>query len=152
MSSKPSSRRSKRKPLILVAEDDPADQELIRRALGGNGYALEIVADGVELLDYLAEDEQNPGSRPADLVLLDLNMPRIDGIQALKELRDRSTASRVPIVIFSSSGRRKDVQECYKAGCAAYVVKPTDLEPFNETLQIIAKFWLDLVKRPAANI
>ena len=152
MSSQPGSRRSKRKPLILVAEDDPADRELIRRALGNNGYALEMVQDGAELLEYFEQDEQPSGPGRADLVLLDLNMPKIDGIQALKALRERSTSSRVPIVIFSSSGRRKDVQACYKAGCAAYVVKPTDLEPFNESLQIIAKFWLDLVKRPASNI
>lgn len=139
------------KPVVLVGEDDPADRDLIRRALSKGQINLELVSDGEQVLDYIdrAGNGTNGHRRP-DLIIVDLNMPRLDGRQVLDHLRRDQQLNRVPIVVFSSSSRAADICACYDAGCASYVVKPTDLEPFMGAVNLVVAYWVELVSRPGA--
>ena len=83
-----------------------------------------------------------------DLILLDLNMPKVDGRQALERIRDMSSGKRAPIVVFSTSSDVTDVKLCYEAGCNTYVTKPSELQDFRTTLELIARYWLDLATLP----
>ncbi len=139
----------KRKPLILIAEDDPADRDLIKRALADTSVEIEIVRDGVEIVEHMANSLRDGSSKQRpDLVILDLNMPRLDGKAVLEQLRKHSLAKQIPVVMFSSSNREDDIKDCYKLGCSSYVVKPTDLEPFMTSLNLIVVYWMKLVELP----
>lgn len=139
------------KPVVLVGEDDPADQDLIRRALSKGQVSLQLVSDGEEVLDYVdSASKGTDGHRRPDLIIVDLNMPRLDGRQVLDHLMRDQRVHRVPIIVFSSSDRAADITACYDAGCVSYVVKPTDLEPFMGAVNLVVAYWLELVSRPDA--
>jgi CheY-like chemotaxis protein len=140
------------KPVILVAEDDPSDRELLRRALQQlpEHCDVRMVSDGVELLEYLksgcspTEERKNPAP---DLMIVDLKMPRKGGREALLAINDE-LGIETPVVIFSGSDDAADISACYRAGCNSYVMKPIDLHHFNEAVQTIAAYWLRLSKLP----
>jgi CheY-like chemotaxis protein len=138
-----------RKPLILIAEDDPADRGLIERALADTSVEVQIVRDGVEIVEHMASSLREGGTaqRP-DLIILDLNMPRLDGKAVLEQLKKHSLAKQIPVVMFSSSNRDGDIKDCYRLGCSSYVVKPTDLDPFMTSLNLIVMYWMKLVELP----
>ena len=139
---------SGRKPLILIGEDDPADRDLIHRALSDGLADFVLAADGAKVIEYidrtLAFD--TPTKIP-DLIIIDLNMPRLNGKQVLDRIRENESISAIPVIVFSSSNRQSDIDECYAAGCASYIVKPTDLEPFMGALDNVIRYWLQLVER-----
>lgn len=139
---------SDRRPLILIGEDDPADRDLIRRALSEGIADFELAADGAEVIDYIDRTLAfgAPTKKP-DLIIVDLNMPRLNGKQVLDRMRENESISTIPVIIFSSSNRQSDIDECYSAGCASYIVKPTDLEPFMSALNAVIHYWLQLVER-----
>lgn len=135
--------------MILIAEDDPADRDLIKRALADTSVEIEIVRDGVAIVEHMADSlRENGKSQRPDLVILDLNMPRLDGKSVLEQLKKHSLAKQIPVVMFSSSNREDDIKECYRLGCSSYVVKPTDLEPFMTSLNLIVVYWMKLVELP----
>lgn len=137
-------------PLLLIGEDDPADRDLIRRALADAEVRVEIVNDGAQVLGFLAErrnEAGNPGM--PDLVIVDLNMPKVDGKSVVRSVRGGLDGDRLPIVVFSSSNNRAEVQECYEAGCTSYIIKPTDLVPFFAAVNKVVDYWLNLVERPS---
>jgi two-component system, response regulator len=139
---KPGQRLRHRPHRVLLAEDDPADQDLIRRSFEGREIELQIVADGRALLDYFVGPKSAALQSP-DLILLDLNMPGKSGIEALARIR--STVARwIPIVVFSGSRDLRDVIECYEAGCSSYITKPDDFEAFSKTVDLIVRYWLEL--------
>ena len=125
---------------ILLVEDSPEDVELTRLALSRAGFRhpLVVAADGAAALDRLVGGEA-PG--PA-LVLLDLKLPRVDGITVLRELRLRDRTRLVPVVVLTSSAAERDVQDAYAAGANGYVVKPLDFHTFRETVADILGAWL----------
>lgn len=136
-----------KKPVVLIGEDDPADRDLIRRALSNGTIDFQLVSDGAEVIDYIesSRDFEATNLKP-DLIIVDLNMPRLNGRQVLEHIRNNMNEMKVPVVIFSSSNRATDISECYEAGCASYVVKPTDLEPFVGAVNLVVAYWLELVE------
>jgi CheY-like chemotaxis protein len=136
---------------ILLVEDDPKDIELIISALGEHNLANEIMVlrDGVEALDYLyrrGEFALRPEGNPV-LILLDLKMPRPDGIQVLRQLKADERMRLVPVVILTSSRESRDLEEAYRLGANAYVVKPVRFNEFVEAMKGIGVFWA-LINEP----
>ncbi len=136
---------------ILLVEDDPKDIELTLSALGEYSLANEIatVRDGVEALDYLYHRgtfADRPAGNPV-VILLDLKMPRLDGIQVLRQLKSDEQMRFIPVVILTSSRETRDLDECYKLGVNAYVVKPVRFTEFVEAAKTIGVFWA-LINEP----
>lgn len=136
---------------ILLVEDDPKDIELTLTALAEYNLANEIVVarDGVEALDYLhhrGKFEQRSHGYPV-VVLLDLKMPRLDGVQVLQQIKADEQLRLIPVVVLTSSRESRDLEECYKLGVNAYVVKPVRFTEFIEAIKQIEMFWV-LVNEP----
>jgi two-component system, response regulator len=125
---------------ILLVEDNPEDAEMTMRALRRNNLVnrLHWVKDGAEALEYLlAKDRQKP-----KLVLLDLKMPKVDGIEVLRRLKADAAASGIPVVVMTSSNEERDVVESYRLGANSYIVKPVEFEVFLETVAKIGLYWV----------
>jgi CheY-like chemotaxis protein len=139
-----------RPAIILLAEDDPGDQELTRRALeeGPIRNELHIVQDGEEALDYLFRrgKYQNPLTSPQpDLLLLDLNMPKIDGRQVLKRIRADADLRRLAVVVLTTSQLENDVLRTYDLGVNSYITKPVELQRFMQVIQTLETYWFQIV-------
>jgi two-component system response regulator len=133
--------RSESQRIVLI-EDNPDDEALTLRALKKNGIANEIVVlrDGVEALDFLLA----PNAPSPQLVLLDLKLPRIDGLEVLRRLRSEPATSLLPIVILTSSNEDRDLIESYRLGANSYIRKPVDFEQFTEAVRQLGLYWLVL--------
>jgi len=136
---------------ILLVEDDPKDIELTLAALAEHNLtnAVEVARDGVEALDYLyrrGSFARRPDGNPV-VILLDLKMPRLDGVEVLREIKADKQLRLIPVVILSSSHESLDLEECYSLGVNAYVVKPVRFAEFIEAVREIAVFWV-LINQP----
>ena len=141
---------------ILLVEDDPKDIELTTNALGEYNLANEIAIarDGVEALDYMYRRglfASRPHGHPV-VILLDLKMPKVDGIQVLKQLKSDESLRCVPVVILTSSRETSDLNECYKLGVNAYVVKPVRFAEFIEAVKGVGVFWALINEPPPGTI
>lgn len=142
--------------LILMAEDDADDRLLVQDALAECGVqdVVRFVADGEELVDYLfrrGRYEQATESPRPDLILLDLNMPRKDGREALKEIRAHGGLRRVPVVVFSTSRADTDIEKVYELGANSFVTKPAAFAELVTTIAKITGYWFGVVELPEAN-
>jgi two-component system, response regulator len=131
---------------ILLAEDNPEDAEMTMRALRKHnlGNQLHWVKDGEEALDYLFCRGQYAGrdpARPPRLVLLDIKMPKVDGIEVLRQVKSSQLKS-VVVVVMTSSNEERDVVESYRLGVNSYIVKPVAFEAFLETVSKIGLYWV----------
>lgn len=142
------------KPItILVADDDPDDRQLTKDAFLEAKLAndLRFVEDGVELLDYLnrrgkyADPESSP--RPG-IILLDLNMPRKDGREALTELKQDSRFKTIRVVIMTTSNAEEDIARSYAQSAASYITKPVTFDALVEVIRTFGKYWLEIVELP----
>ena len=133
-------------PLIVLVEDNPDDQALTLRALKKNGIANEIVllSDGVEALDFLL----SPANPLPQLVLLDLKLPKIDGMEVLRRIRSEPRTALLPVVILTSSNEDRDLIEGYRLGANSYVRKPVDFNQFSEAVRQLGLYWL-VLNQPA---
>jgi CheY-like chemotaxis protein len=141
---------------ILLAEDNQNDVELTLAALEEYNLANEVVVvrDGVETLDYLHQRGKfagHPNSVPA-VILLDLKMPRMDGLEALRQLRSDARFKHVPVVMITSSREEQDLIRSYQLGVNAYVVKPVDFQKFVECIKQIGFFWALINEPPPGRI
>lgn len=139
--------------VILLAEDDPGDQELTRRALEQSRIRndLYIVEDGEEALDYLFRrgKYEDPASSPKpDLMLLDLNMPKMDGKQLLKQMRADPNLRRIPVVALTTSKQESDIIRTYDLGANSYIVKPVDMDQFINAIKVLKDYWFQIVVLP----
>jgi CheY-like chemotaxis protein len=139
---------------ILLAEDDPKDIELMVNALNEYNLANDIlvVRDGVEALDYLyrrGSFAQEPQGNPI-VILLDLKMPKMDGIQVLRQIKSDTQLQLIPVVVLTSSSESQDLETCYRLGVNAYVVKPVKFTDFVEAVKGIGLFWV-LINEPSPN-
>ncbi|MBI1936937.1 MAG: response regulator [Ignavibacteriales bacterium] len=130
---------------ILLVEDNPRDRELTLTALDGNNLANEIIIlhDGEEALDYLYRRNgfsERDGGNPT-VILLDIKMPKLDGIEVLRQLKNDPQLKLIPIVMLTSSREEKDLIEAYQLGVNAYVVKPVDFQEFVEAVKNVGLFW-----------
>ena len=147
---------------ILLVEDNAEDAELTMRALRRNKIVndIQVVEDGVEALDLLfcrGSHKDRTFSRPPKLVLLDLKLPRLGGIEVLRAIRADERTKAIPVVIFTSSKEERDLIDSYKLGVNAYAQKPIDFVQFAETVRQIGMFWMLVNEAPppgafAANI
>lgn len=139
--------------LILVADDDPEDCMLIRDALDESRLANELhfVSDGEELLDYLhhrgtfADAALSP--RPG-LVLLDLNMPKMDGREALEEIKHDPQLRQIPIVVLTTSKAEEDIFRSYDLGVNSYITKPVTFDSLVRVMRTLGKYWFEIVELP----
>jgi CheY-like chemotaxis protein len=139
--------------VILLVEDNPSDIKLTKRALEQSQITNELIVaeDGGEALDYLFGTGQYAGRDiriiPA-VVLLDLKLPRIDGLDVLKKIRTNELTSLLPVVILTSSDQEKDIIDSYKLGANSYIRKPVDFNQFAEAVRTLGLYWLLLNEPP----
>ena len=138
---------------ILLVEDNPADVTLTLRALKKANIANEVVvaSDGVEALDYLFGTGQYSGRNVNELpvvVLLDLKLPKVDGIEVLKRVRSNAITKLLPVVVLTSSKEESDIIACYEFSCNSYVRKPVDFNQFAESVKQLGLYWLVLNEPP----
>jgi two-component system response regulator len=137
---------------ILLIEDNPNDEELVALALRDQKFLCDLVVarDGIEGLDYLfARRGPRPKTNVPRLVLLDLKLPKMDGLSVLEKLRQDDRTRYVPVVIWSSSGERTDLQKAYELGATSYVQKPVNFNEFSEAIHQIVTYWLRLNRSPS---
>ncbi|MBL0938440.1 MAG: response regulator [Gemmatimonadaceae bacterium] len=135
---------------VLLVEDNPGDAELTRETLEAGKLHLEISVanDGVKALEFLERASRDPKQALPDVILLDLNLPKIDGRQVLAEIRRREPLKHIPVVVLTSSDAEQDVLQSYGLGANCYVTKPVGLESFQAIVRSIEAFWFTVVKLP----
>ena len=141
---------------VLLVEDNPSDAELIIESLtpvaGATG--LQLVRDGVEALDYLLCRGPHQGrsfDQAPRLVLLDVKLPRVDGLEVLRALKADSRTRTIPVVMLTSSNIVRDIAVAYRLGANSYVQKPVDFERFRDTVRLIGRYWLSINEPPPAD-
>ncbi|MCG8406923.1 MAG: response regulator [Phycisphaerales bacterium] len=143
-----------RPAVVLLAEDDPGDQELTRRAMQKNtfGVDLHIVPDGEAAMNYLNRRGQyaDPTESPRpDLLLLDLNMPRLDGKQVLQQMQTDQYLRSIPVVVLTTSNHEDDVRKTYDLGCKSYITKPLNAAGFFHCIRELGVYWFGRVTLPS---
>ena len=145
------------KPIsILVADDDADDRKMIRDAFHENRLAddLQFVEDGEVLMDYLHRrgKYQNPASSPRPgLILLDLNMPRKDGREALKEIKGDPELKRIPVVVLTTSKAEEDIYRTYNIGVNSFITKPVAFDSLVAITQDLGRYWFEIVELPSSH-
>ena len=135
---------------ILLVEDNPADVLLMREAFTASTIVdqINVVVDGEEALDYLNKENQFKNAITPDLILLDLNLPKIDGREVLIELNKDPQLRRIPVIVLSSSKDEKDILKSYDNSANCYIVKPIELEKFVAIVETIETFWFGYASLP----
>lgn len=138
---------------ILLVEDNEADirltQEGLREAKIWNN--LNIVRDGEEAMDYLNKKGECQDAVTPDLILMDINLPKKDGCEVLKEIKNDKKLAHIPVVILTTSEAEKDIVKSYKLHANCYVTKPMGMDQFVDVIKAIENFWFSIVKLPAKN-
>ena len=138
--------------VILLVEDNPADVKLTLHALRGEKLCnhIDVAGDGEEALDYLFHRGTHNGRPAADmpqLILLDLKLPKVDGLEVLRQVKADPRTKTIPVVILTSSTEERDLVESYRLGVNSYIQKPVDFAQFRETVKQVGLYWL-LVNQP----
>ncbi|MCZ6758286.1 MAG: response regulator [Bacteroidetes bacterium] len=135
---------------ILLVEDNPADVRLIIEALKDAkvGNKLHVAVDGVEALSFLRREGEYADTVRPDLILLDLNLPKKDGLVVLSEIKKDESLKHIPVVVLTSSSEEKDILAAYDHHVNAYVTKPVDLNDFLNVVKGLEDFWLSIVRLP----
>ncbi|SRR6266498_668370 len=135
---------------ILLVEDNPGDVRLTRESLYDAKVHnnMVVASDGLEALAYLRQEGEYANASRPDLVLLDLNLPRMNGFEVLDVIKDDPELRRIPVVVLTTSQAEQDIIRSYDLYANAYVTKPVDLEQFMTVIRSIEEFWLEVVKLP----
>ena len=138
---------------ILLVEDNPTDAEMAMRALKRGQVANDVtwVKDGEQALDYLFRRGAHAARSIQDpkLVMLDLKMPKVDGLEVLRQIKANAATRSIPVVMLTSSAEERDLVETYRLGVNSYIVKPVDFSQFNETVAKAGLYWIVVNKTPA---
>ena len=139
----------------MLIEDNPEEAELAIRSLKRSNLANNIVHidDGADALDYIFCRGSYAGKPPAvqpRLILLDINLPRVSGLELLRQLKSNDETRMIPVVMLTASKEEKDVTESYKAGANSYIVKPVNFESFSKAINELKMYWLVLNQPPSA--
>jgi CheY-like chemotaxis protein len=142
---------TKTSPRVVLAEDNPDHAFFTTRAFQdahGKDLEMHTVSDGVELLDYLNKRGAYSEAERPHLVVLDLRMPKLGGLEVLAEMRERPDLRTIPVVVLSSSDRPEDVSASYEQGANSYVTKPASLSGLRQGVGELAKYWMDIASLP----
>lgn len=137
---------------ILLVEDNPADAYLVRAAFAENHFLVDLrhVSDGIEAFAFLRRSEERFKAVPRpDLILLDLNMPRMDGREFLTAIKKDDDLCSIPVVVLTTSDVERDVVASFKLGSAGYIVKPVDMEQFIAAIRRLEDYWFTVARLPA---
>lgn len=134
---------------IILANDNSSDIELAKKAFADTGLPIDVdhITDGQDLLNFLRSEYLGNIA----LVLLDLDLPKVNGLDVLKIMYTDDELKKLPVIVFSNSMEEQTILECYEYGANAYVCKPSDVEEFNETINAIANFWGEINVLPSYN-
>lgn len=132
---------------ILICDDDEDDLYLVKSVFNDTKFSNQIVylKNGVELLEHL-QNHKNETS--IGLILLDLNMPKMDGREALKIIKSNAEFRRIPVIILTTSNSPQDIYQCYELGANCFITKPSSYEGLNDAIKTLSKFWLELSYLP----
>ncbi|QSZ41408.1 response regulator [Sulfurimonas aquatica] len=135
---------------ILLVEDNPADARLTKEAMNDSKIAnnLHIVEDGQEAMDFVRKLGKYSDAPTPDLVLLDLNLPKKDGREVLKEIKEDDNLKMIPVIVLTSSKAEEDIIKMYSLHANSYIQKPLDFEQFSKIVETIENFWFTIVKLP----
>lgn len=138
---------------ILLVEDNPSDLELTLHAFRKNNLSnrIQVARDGAEALDFVfcrGVYSQNPPDEHPKVILLDLKLPKVDGIEVLREIKKDPHTQKIPIVVLTSPREDQDIEECYNLGVNSYIVKPVEFEKFTQAVSMLGMYWL-LMNQPA---
>lgn len=130
---------------LLVADDDPEDRQLIKEALEESRLLNEVqfVRDGEELMAHLAKCSPLPG-----LILLDLNMPKMDGREALKEIKSNPAFKQIPVVVLTTSKAEEDIYRTYNLGVNSFITKPVTFSSLVDVMRDLGRYWFEIVELP----
>ena len=150
-------RKNAKAVVFLMADDDPDDRFLIKEAFQESllTNSIYFVEDGIELLDYLRHNGKyaNPTEAPTpDLILLDLNMPRKDGREALAEIKSDIHLRYIPVVVLTTSKAEEDIMRSYDIGAASYITKPVTFDGLVEAIRGLKRYWVQIVRLPTMDI
>jgi CheY-like chemotaxis protein len=140
---------------VLLVEDDPADAHLVRLAIEETADYVTVhhVLDGLEAFEFLKRSQPRFADTPRpDLILLDLNMPRMDGREFLAELHKLPDLLEIPVVVLTTSDVERDVLSSYQLGASGYLVKPVDLDDFTQSMRRLQDYWFSLTRLPPARL
>ena len=135
---------------ILLVEDNAGDVRLTREALREADVTVDLVAvpDGEQAMAFLRREGAHEGAGRPDLILLDLNLPKKNGLEVLEEIKSDPELCRTPVIMLTTSSSARDVAACYDRGVNCYVVKPLDLDDFTALVQSINRFWFEVASLP----
>lgn len=135
---------------LLMAEDDREDQMLVKKAFEKSRVAngIEIVENGEELMDYLHQRDKYAGAKMPDILLLDLNMPKKDGREALEEIKQDPALRHIPVIVLTTSSADEDILRSYDLGVNSYIEKPVTFQKLVEVVETLGKYWFEIVKLP----
>lgn len=139
--------------VILLVEDDPQDVRLTLRELEREhlGNQIVVARDGAEALDFLfcrGAFSDRSSQHPPKLILLDLKLPKVNGLEVLREIKSKAETRPIPVVVMTSSGEERDVVESYKLGVNSYIQKPVDFDKFRQTVKTLGLYWLVVNRLP----
>jgi two-component system response regulator len=140
--------------VILLVEDDPADVELTQYTLAKSKIFIDlrVVGDGVEALAFLRREGKYADAPQPDLILLDLNLPRMDGRTFLSEMRADDHLKAIPVVVLTTSQTEEDIVKSYRLGANCYITKPVGLAEFAKVVDAIEDFWFTIVRLPRGKL
>lgn len=135
---------------ILLVEDNEGDMILTMEALEGlnHQHLISRVKDGEQAIHYLKKEGLFKESVLPDLILLDINLPRLDGKEVLSFIKQSAVFKKIPVIILSTSNSERDIDECYLNGANCYLVKPSDLDGYVRVIHAVESFWLNIVNLP----
>jgi two-component system, chemotaxis family, response regulator Rcp1 len=136
---------------VLLVEDNPADADLMREIFRNSPRPIElsVCSNGGEAMEYLHRQGRFASAAAPDLILLDLNLPGIDGHAVLNAIRHDLHFNRVPVTVLTSSGAEKDIDQSYELGANCYILKPLDFPTFEDIIRTLENFWFSVVKLPS---
>lgn len=139
---------------VLLVEDNPADADLVRESLEESKLFLQItiLPDGEQGLSYLLQEGAFADAKRPDLILLDLNLPRMSGREVLADIKNLPELRTIPVVVLTSSDAESDIVQSYDLGASCYITKPVDLESFLKIVSKLEEFWFTVVKLPPKSV
>ena len=138
---------------ILLAEDEPGDVDLVRLAVARGRFTCQMIVavNGKEAMAILRKEGAYAEALTPDIVLLDLNMPQMNGREVLQEMADDSSLKHIPVIVFTTSDNQQDVVPCYALGASGFVTKPSDVDELFKVIHGVQEYWFSIVRLPTLN-